>query len=55
MNQNSTLLCPFGIGDVQFMPHILEDISEFDRVGSIRFDEGLMGFEHGPLLGCVVV
>ena len=54
MNQNSTLLCPFGIGYVQLMPHKLEDISEFDRVGSVRFNKRLVRFEHGALLFLVI-
>lgn len=54
MNQDSRLLCPFGIGDVQFMPHILKDISELDGVGSISFDKRLVRFEHGALLFLVI-
>ena len=54
MNQNSTLLCPFGIGDVQFMPHILKDISELDGVGSISFDKRLVRFEDCTLLFLVI-
>jgi hypothetical protein len=54
MNQNSTLLCPFGIGYVQLMPHKIEDISEFDRVGSVRFNKRLVRFEHCALLFLVI-
>jgi hypothetical protein len=54
MNQNSTLLCPFGIGYVQFMPHEVEDISEFYRVGSISFDKRLVRFEDCTLLFLVI-
>ena len=54
MDQNSTLLCPFGIGYVQLMPHELENISEFDRVGSICFDKRLVRFEYCAFLFFVI-
>ena len=36
------------------MPHELEDIPEFHRVGSVRFHKSLVRFEHCPLLLLVV-